>query len=132
MILLQAHSGLRWLVVLVTVIAIVWMLVGMVQQRTYDALAKRVMLFFSILISLQWLLGIVLFLLSGGFDISYRWVHALMMTVAVAMAHMHQRWKNSPDSVRYRNSLLVVIAVLILVAIGIQVLPQGWAMTRPV
>ncbi len=129
-ILLQTHSGVRWLVVLATVIALVWMLVGLLQQRSYDTTAKRMMLVFSGLITLQWVIGIVLFLVSGGFDVGYRWIHAGIMTIAVAVSHMHQRWKNAPDSLRFRNSLLIIILVLVLVAIGIQVLPQGWAMTR--
>jgi uncharacterized membrane protein YphA (DoxX/SURF4 family) len=124
-ILFYSHSGVRWLVVLITVIALVWMIVGLVQRRSFDQMARRIMLAFSALVTVQWLLGLVLFLALGLFT-RYHWEHAAVMTVATGAAHMHQRWKNAPDTVRYRNSLIVVVVVLALVVVGVALLPQGW------
>ncbi len=126
-ILFQAHSGVRWLVVLMTLVALVWMLVGLLQQRAYDQTARRVMLAFSIVVSLQWLLGVILFVVQGDFSSGYRWEHAITLTIAVAVSHLHNRWKNAPDAVRYRNNLLIIVAVLVLVFIGVARLPQGWS-----
>ncbi len=125
-ILLQAHSGIRWLVVVVTLIALVWMAIGLLQKRAYGQGAKRIMLAFSGVITIQWLLGLVVFLVLNSFSIGYRWEHAVIMTLATGLAHMHQRWKNAADSVRYRNSLLIILIVLMLVFIGVTRLPQGW------
>lgn len=130
--ILQLHSGIRWLVVLATLIALVWMLLGLVQKRQYDRMAQRVMTSFSGLVTLQWLIGIILFLALGAFNITYRWEHAFTMTIAVAVSHMHRRSKNADDSVRYRNSLIIVAVVLIVIFIGVSLLPQGWKMSPSV
>lgn len=127
--LFAAHSGLRWLVVLAALVALVWMIVGLVQRRTYDQLARRIMLAFSGLLSLQWLLGLVLFVVLGSFELAHRWEHLVTMTIAVGVSHMHNRWKAAPDAVRFRNGLIIVVVVLVLVYIGVARLPQGWAMT---
>lgn len=117
----QAHSGWRWIVMLATVVALVWMLLGLVQQRAYDQTARRIMLFFSISIDIQFLIGIILLLIrisEVGLQSIYI-EHSVIMLVAVAVAHLPARWKNAADSIRYRNSLIAVIAVLVLVYIGV-------------
>lgn len=124
--LLQLHSGVRWLVVLVTIIALIKLILGLVQKSAYDTLTQRLMMAFSMLISVQWLIGIILFLVMNSFSVGYRWEHAVTMTIAVAVANMHRRWKAAPDATRYRSSLIIVVVVLALVFIGVARLPQGW------
>ncbi|MBZ0278833.1 MAG: hypothetical protein K8I60_21990 [Anaerolineae bacterium] len=123
------HSLLRWLAVLITVAAIAKLGMGIIQGGTFDALAKRLMIAFSAAITLQWVVGIIFLLTYGslfGFGFPHIWEHAGTMTVAVGLSHMHNRWKNAPDSTRYRASLGIVVVVLILVIIGVALLPQGW------
>ena len=119
------HSGVRWLVVLVTVIALIKLVLGIVQKQSYDQLTHRIMLAFSGLTTLQWALGIILLLVTGIFNSGAIWGHAGVMTVAVAVSHLHSRWKKSDDATRYRMGLLIVIAVLVLVIIGVA-LVGGW------
>ena len=38
-----AHSWLRWVVVIVAVVAFIYMLMGVLQSRGYDKAARRVM-----------------------------------------------------------------------------------------
>jgi hypothetical protein len=123
--LLGLHSGVRWLVVLVTIIALVKLVVGIVQKRSYDQLTHQLMLAFSGLITLQWALGLILLLALGIFNSGAIWGHAGVMTVAVAVSHLHNRWKKADDSTRYQMGLLIVIAVLVLVIIGVA-LVGGW------
>lgn len=125
-LLFNAHSGARWVVVLVTILALVKLIIGLVQQPTYGAVTRRLMLAFSGIVTVQWVLGLILFLALGAFDLGYRWEHAVTMTIAVAISHLHNRWKNAPDALRYRNSLIIVVIVLMLVFIGVARLPQGW------
>jgi len=127
--LLQLHSGVRWLVVLATVIAIVKLAIGIIGRQPYDPLTQRLMLVFSGLLSLQWLLGLILFVVLNSFGVLYRWEHAVTMTIAVAVSHLHRRWKSAPDSTRYRSSLIIVVIVLMLVFIGVALLPQGWRLS---
>lgn len=124
--LLGLHSGVRWLVVLITVIALIKLIIGLVQKQSYDTLTQRIMLAFSGLTSLQWLIGLILLLALGTFNSGMIWSHAGVMTVAVAVSHLHNRWKRSPDAIRYRNSLIVVIAVLVLVFVGVSIV-NGWS-----
>ncbi len=124
--MLGLHSGVRWLVVLVTLIALVKLILGIVQNQSYDSLTRRMMLAFSGLISVQWLIGLIYLLVLGVFNNGTFWSHAGVMTVAVAISHMHNRWKNAPDATRYRMSLLIVIAVLVLVIVGVA-LVNGWS-----
>jgi uncharacterized membrane protein YphA (DoxX/SURF4 family) len=122
---LGLHSGIRWLVVLATIIVLMKLVIGLVQNSTYDQLTRRLMLVFSGLISLQWAIGLILLLVMGVFNSGAIWGHAGIMSVAVAISHMHNRWKNAPDATRYRMDLLIVIAVLVLVIIGVA-LVGGW------
>jgi hypothetical protein len=123
--LLGLHSGVRWLVVLVTIIALVKLILGIVQKSSYDQLAKRLMIAFSGLITIQWALGLILLLVLGVFNSGAIWGHAGTMTVAVAVSHMHNRWKRADDATRYQRGLMIVVAVLALVIIGVA-LVGGW------
>ncbi len=123
------HSIVRWIVVVITVVAIIKLIAGVVQGNAFDALAQRLMLAFSMGVTLQWVVGLVLLVSLGsvtGFGFRHFWEHAGIMTVAVALAHMHNRWKNASDSTRYRASLAIVVIVLVLVFAGVALLPQGW------
>jgi hypothetical protein len=123
--LLGLHSGVRWLVVLVTIIALVKLVLGIIQKSSYDPLARRLMLAFSGLVTIQWALGLILLLVMGVFNSGAIWGHAGIMTVAVAVSHMHNRWKKSDDATRYQRGLMIVVAVLALVIIGVAVI-GGW------
>jgi hypothetical protein len=120
------HSAVRWLVVVITVALLVKLVIGLVTGGAFDGLARGLTRAFSIATGVQWLIGIVLFLVFGSFDIRYRWEHAIVMTVAVALAGMTSRWKDAPDSKRYQMTLLIVVIVLALVYVGVALLPQGW------
>lgn len=127
--LFHAHSGVRWLVVGITVVAFVWLLIGLFKGRAYDKTTHRIMTAFSSLIGAQWLLGIILFLvMDGSMSLSHRWEHAGTMTLALLVAHLHMPFKRRPDSLRYKVGLGVIIAVLVIVYIGVARLPQGWGM----
>lgn len=54
--------------------------------------------------------------------------HMGILLLAAVAAHLPNRWKADPARVRYRNGLLVVVGVVLLIAVGVSVL-QGsrWA-----
>ena len=124
--LLGLHALVRWLLVLVMIAAFVKIAIGLVRKSAYDKLAERLMIAFSGVATLQWLIGLILFVVLNSFSVGYRWEHAGVMTVAVGLSHMHMRWKKAPDATRYRASLIILIVVLVLVFIGVALLPQGW------
>ncbi|MBC6937609.1 MAG: hypothetical protein DWB42_17495 [Chloroflexi bacterium] len=128
------HSFVRWLVVIVTVAAVVKLGLGLAQNAAYDTLTQRLMSAFSGLTSLQWLVGLVFLAVYGGtvgFGLRHFWEHAAVMTVAVALSHMPRRFKDAEPRIRYRNSLIIVVVVLALVIVGVALLPQGWRLLPP-
>ena len=100
-ILIMAHSGLRWLVLLVAVVAIVKFLMGWLRRSPYIGMDRGLMAGFTGLMDLQVALGII-FLLWNGFTGTgfprFRLEHGLVMIVAAVVAHLSARWKNADDS----------------------------------
>lgn len=125
-ILLMIHSIIRWVILLVALVAIVVFLFGWLSRRRYQGMHRGLMSAFSGLMDLQATLGIILLLWGGftgiGFP-TYRIEHGLIMILAAVTAHLSARWKNAEDALRFRNNLFLIIASLILVLIGISVLP---------
>lgn len=127
-ILFLAHSGLRWLVCLVAVIALIKFLIGWLRGGQFKGMDRGLMSGFSGLMDLQVTLGIILLLRNGfmgtGFP-RYRLEHGLIMIVAAVVAHLSVRWKNADDTTRFRNNSLLIIGSLVSVLIGLLVLPGG-------
>jgi hypothetical protein len=127
-ILLMAHSGIRWLILLVAVVAIIKYLIGWLQRGQFKSMDRGLMAGFSGLMDLQVTLGIVLLLWSGfagaGFPF-FRIAHALVMFAAAIVAHLSRRWKDADDATRFRNNLFLIVGCLILILIGISILPGG-------
>lgn len=125
-VIFEAHSGVRWLVLLMTIVAFGYLVYGLFQKRPYDRTMHRVMTIWSSLVGAQWVLGILLFIVLGGFDLRYRWEHAAIMTVVLIVAHGHIPLKKRDDNLRYRGGLAAVVLAMVLVYAGVALLPQGW------
>jgi len=125
-ILLTLHSIVRWIIVLVALAAIIKFALGWLQKQAFDKMSNGLSAGFNGLMDLQVTLGL-LYLLIGGFTgqgfPGYRITHTLIMLVAVAVAHSSAMWKKKDDVTRYRNTLITILVVLIIVFIGISILP---------
>lgn len=124
-IIRESHSGVRWLVVLATIVAIVWLLYGLVTKRSYDQLTYRIMTFFSSVVGLQWIVGVIFFIYLGTAT-RERWEHAFTMTIVLIIAHVHMMLKKRDDRTRFIGGLASVVVALGLVYVGVATLPQGW------
>ena len=122
----EAHSGLRWLVILLTFIAAGWLIYRLAQKPTYDKTTHRIVAAWSGLIGLQCVIGLGLFLILADWDLRHRWEHLVVMTIAVVVAHVYVRLKQRPDRVRIQGALASILATLVLVYLGVALLPQGW------
>ncbi len=138
-ILQTIHAHNRWLVVMVVVIAALYMLFGALTKRGYDKTAYRVMLAFSSIVGIQWVLGLILFVLMGLFRSPLHWEHAVTNTLALAAAHLHipmrkrlMRQAADPagplDNRLYWIGLLAVGLTMLFVYFGVARL-NGWAMS---
>jgi hypothetical protein len=124
------HSGVRWLVLLNAILILVYFALAFLQSRPWEKRSQTLLTIFSSLIGVQWVLGLMMLLWQGsqtGFGLRHYWEHLFWQTAALAVAHLHFRWRRQSlaDRVRYRNGLVLVVAVFALIVIGILVLPQG-------
>lgn len=132
------HAWVRWLVIIIAVLNFAYLFIGWLRARPFNGTARRLMTWFSSLVGAQWLIGLLLLILLGtqsGFGVEYYWQHALAMTFAVIVAHLHYsfRRRNLSDAVQYRNSVIILLAVFALVLVGIMLLPDGirWRLYLP-
>jgi hypothetical protein len=127
-ILLMAHSGIRWLIVLIALVAIVKFMIGWLRGGQFKGMDRGLMSGFSGLMDLQMTLGIIFLLWNGftgaGFP-GYRLLHGFIMIAAAVVAHMSARWKTADDITRFRNNLFLIVGSLLLVLVGIAILPGG-------
>jgi preprotein translocase subunit SecY len=129
-VLLTIHSVVRWLIVIVAVVAAVKFAMGWLRGGVFSSIDQRLATSFSGLIDLQVTLGSILLIWSGlagaGFPV-YRIEHAVTMIIAAVVAHLQARWKNADDKTRFRNSLFIILDTLIIIFIGLSFLPGGWS-----
>jgi len=127
--LLEIHSLVRWIIVAVSLIALIWFVLVWLRGMRNEQADRGLMAAFTGLIDLQVLLGIIYILWSGfagaGFP-RYRLEHAVTMIVAAVVAHLSMRWRNADAAIRARNNAALIILVLVLILIGVSLLPQGW------
>jgi hypothetical protein len=124
-ILVIIHSILRWVILLVAVIAMVVFLVSWLRRSQLGGMDRGLMSGFSGLMDLQATIGIVLLIWGGLSGVGFpanRIEHGLIMILAAVVAHLSARWKNTEEPLRYRNYFLIILASLVLVLIGISVI----------
>jgi hypothetical protein len=127
--LLIIHSYLRWLILIVALVAVIKFAIGWRRGGAFQKMDRGLASGFSGLMDLQATLGLVFLIWNGlagtGFPM-FRIEHAVTMTVAAAVAHLHVLWKNADDKKRFRNLLFIILDTLIIVFIGVARLPGGW------
>ena len=94
--LLMLHSLVRWLIVLIGVVALVKFAIGLAQKNTFGKMDRGLSSGFSGLMDLQVLIGFIYFFVTGfgeaGFP-AYRIEHMLTLLVAAAVAHAPNMFK---------------------------------------
>lgn len=136
---LSLHNLNRWLILLIGFAAILWLLRGWWGQQPWQPLHTRLARAFADLTGLQFVLGLVLYLLPGtylrGLWQNLEWAqmmqdrllrffvleHPLQMFIAIGVAHIAlstaRRLKNERRRYAWTTSLLIVALLLILAAI---------------
>jgi hypothetical protein len=127
--LLIIHSYLRWLILIVALVAVIKFAVGWSRGGAFQRLDRGLASGFSGLMDLQAALGLILLVWNGlagsGFPM-FRIEHAVTMIIAAVVAHLHVMWKNEDDKQRFRKTLFIILDTLIIVFIGVARLPGGW------
>ncbi|KPL83676.1 hypothetical protein [Herpetosiphon geysericola] len=127
--LLNAHSGWRWIVMLAIVVAVGYGLWGWLTKQSWNDTARKIMLFTTIAIDIQLLLGLALYVVNKSWSqlnpATVRFEHPTVMVLALGLAHVvNTKVKRGEiPAARYRLMALGTIAVLVLIVVGIMRLP---------
>jgi len=129
--LFHFHSGLRWILVLGLILSIIRYAMIWLGGATFRPHDKTLSTVVTSLFDIQLLIGLVLlYLMSSGFSflLRHHMEHAVTMLLAIVAMHLPVIWKKSPDSVRARMSLAMLVIASVLVFVAVARLPQGWGM----
>lgn len=128
--LFQAHSGWRYIVILVIVVALLKLLIGLVAKQRWTRLDQIFGAATPIVIDIQWLLGIILWIVeqrwTGG-DPLRSWEHPTTMTLVLIVAHVGwSRAKRAPhDSAKFRAAFIGFLIAALLIGVGVARV-TGW------
>lgn len=122
--LIQAHSGWRYIVIALLVVALVKYIIGIIAKQEWSGFDNFLGRFTPIVIDIQWLLGIILWIIqqrwSGG-DPSVSWEHPFTMTLAVVAAHIgwSRARKATTSAAKFRAAFVGFLLAGLLVALGV-------------
>jgi len=114
---LNAHSGMRFLVMLFGVMTAVYAIAGMLRKTPVDKTAMTLLRVFTVLLDVQIVLGI-LTLISGSF-FGALIGHLIMMIAAAAVAHLGAvRLKKAEPAARGYGLLLATSLIPLALIVG--------------
>lgn len=122
--LLHAHSGVRYLALLLGLLALVYAAWGVVGSRPYDQKMRRLAGFFAVTLQINILLGLTMIILGRGFYPQLG-IHILLMVGAAVVAQIVPSvMRRRPIEERTWMPHLVSVAVALgLVVAGILTIP---------
>ncbi len=123
LILRTLHSLVRWVIMLVALIAAIKFALGWLNKASVAKNDRVLMSTFSGLMDAQVLLGLILLLGQGlttpiGFPMN-RIEHMITLLVAAAVAHAPMAWKKDETANALRNNLVVILVVVALIIFGV-------------
>jgi hypothetical protein len=130
-ILREAHSGWRYLVILVGLIAVIRMLIGWFTSGAWSTLDRRLGTIFVSVLDIQVLLGLVLWIMLPGWSLGpsapAAYEHPVTMILAVAVAHgsWSMARRREPDTAKFRIAAIGFIVSAILIALGVTRIAGG-------
>ncbi len=124
LILREAHSGWRVLVLLIVGLALLKFLVGWLGNQRWTKLDQVLGAATPIVIDIQWLLGIVLWIMQQrwtGASALVSWEHPVTMTLALIVGHItwSRAKRSSSDAAKFRMAFVGFLITVLLVAMGV-------------
>ncbi|MCX6049804.1 MAG: hypothetical protein NT075_32290 [Chloroflexi bacterium] len=124
-VIFQAHSGWRYLVLLVAILAVLKFLIGWLTTSKWSGLDRGLGTAFPIVLDIQLLLGLVLYVMAPGYRFLARPIsfgeHFGTMVLAVIVAHI--TWsrvkKSTPDTAKFRIGTIGFVIAGLLVGLGV-------------
>jgi hypothetical protein len=126
-VVLMVHSIVRWLVVLVAVVAAVRFVLVMASKAQSSGMDRGLMSGYTGLLDLNVLLGLILIIGLSEWE-AVQIEHAVTNIIAVVVAHIFaQRAKKMEDAkLKARTSLLGVVISILIIVVGVAFI-GGWA-----
>jgi hypothetical protein len=115
------HSGWRYLVLLISAIALIKFIISWIANSEWSKWDQWLLAGYAGVITVQWLLGIVLWIMYGFPTAGYFLEHIVTMTLAFIPAHMGlARTKRAVDSkAKYRTATIYTAISTALVWLGV-------------
>lgn len=129
--LFYAHSGLRYLVLLMGLIAIAYFVFGLATKRPVDKSVRILGSSFVGLLDLQIVLGILL-LATGWPFYPALWGHLVMMLLAAGLAHALLVVNRKRPNPGYLLPLIAVAGAFVLIIGGILAIGRNLMATTPI
>ncbi len=123
-ILFQAHSGWRYLVILVLVLALLKFLIGLLAKQQWSKLDRTLGTVTPIVIDIQWLLGIILWIVQQrwtGASALVSWEHPVTMTLVLIAGHItwSRAKRATSDAAKFRIAFVGFLITVLLIAMGV-------------
>jgi hypothetical protein len=128
-ILFHAHSGLRYLVLLVGLAALVYFLSGLATKRPVDKGVRILGAAFTGLLDLQVLLGLIMVAMGRFYPQLIG--HIVMMVLAAVETHVLMVMNRKRSNPGYLLPLIAVAVALALIAGGIMAIGRGLLTRTP-
>lgn len=123
-ILIRAHSGLRWLVLLAIVVGIFGWARGWWGAAQYQKQRRVWGMVYSVLLDVQLVLGLLIFFMLPAWPNLW---HPLSMILAVGSAHVGTiLGRQPPERVQPHWPVLAYTLSYLLVLFGLTFVPQGF------
>lgn len=116
--LLQAHSGWRWIVLLLIVVTLIKALIGWLGRQKWSSLDSRLLLFSRIAVYIQVVLGVILYILFQGWtNMRFTGEHVIVALLAVGGVEFGaaRARKASGDTAMFRFTVIGFAIALILI-----------------
>lgn len=118
--MVELHSGLRWLVLLGAIAALAGYGRAMA-RKTLDDLAERLGMIYGALLGLQFLVGVILWIMESRWDgenVFLSFIHPVLMILAIGAASA-----GTARARRTRNATVGLIAVAVSLVIILAAIP---------
>lgn len=131
-VLIGLHSLLRWVVLIVVLVALVRGLIGWLRGGDWTGNDRMLTLAATTVIDIQLLLGLIVYVVAKGWNASafIAYVHPLIMIIAIVIIHLASaRIKRAETPVAKHRTLalgLIVAMILITAAIPSYAWSRAW------
>ena len=120
-IVLYTHSGWRYLVLLVSAIALIKFIYGWIAKTEWSKFDQWLLAGYAGVITIQWFLGLLLWIIYGFPTAPYFLEHLVTMTIAIVPAHigLARAGRAETSLQKYKTATIFVGISTLLVWLGV-------------